>query len=262
MTENKIILFKHEKFGEIGVIFEDGNPLFPATECAKILGYEKPNNAISRHCRYSLKRGVPHPQSANKTIEKLFIPEGDLYRLIMRSKLPEAQEFESWVCDRILHSLRKHGAYFTAETLHKTMSDPRELAKLLNTLADEQEKCKKLEKENALLAGKANYYDRILHSKNSVPVTQIAKDYGMTAIAFNRMLHDYGIQYAVRNTWVLYAEYANLGYTQSRTYAIDEDKAVMHTSWTQKGRLFLYEFLKERGVLPMCEQEGYDENVV
>lgn len=84
----------------------------------------------------------------------------------------------------------------------------------------------------------------------------------MTAIAFNRMLHDYGIQYAVRNTWVLYAEYANLGYTQSRTYAIDEDKAVMHTSWTQKGRLFLYEFLKERGVLPMCEQEGYDENVV
>ena len=113
-----------------------------------------------------------------------------------------------------------------------------------------------------MLAGKANYYDRILHSKNAVPVTQIAKDYGMTAIAFNRMLHDYGIQYSVRNTWVLYAEYANLGYTQSRTYAIDEDKAVMHTSWTQKGRLFLYEFLKSHGVLPMCEQEGYDETVV
>lgn len=262
MTENKIILFKHEKFGEIGVIFEDGNPLFPATECAKILGYKKPNDAISRHCRYSVFHGVPHPQSANKTIEKLFIPEGDLYRLIMRSKLPEAQEFESWVCDRILPSLRKHGAYFTAETLHKTMSNPRELAKLLTTLADEQDKRRKLEEENAFLSVKAKYYDRILHSKNAVPVTQIAKDYGMTAIAFNRMLHDYGIQYSVRNTWVLYAEYANLGYTQSRTYAIDEDKAVMHTSWTQKGRLFLYEFLKSHGVLPMCEQEGYDETVV
>ena len=167
--------------------------------------------------------------------------------------MPEAKKFKRWVTAEVLPSLRKHGAYFTAETLHKTMSDPRELAKLLNTLADEQEKCKKLEKENALLAGKANYYDRILHSKNSVPVTQIAKDYGMTAIAFNRMLHDYGIQYAVRNTWVLYAEYANLGYTQSRTYAIDEDKAVMHTSWTQKGRIFLYGFLKSHGVLPMCE---------
>ena len=262
MTENKIILFKHEKFGEIGVIFEDGNPLFPATECAKILGYEKPNNAISRHCRYSLKRGVPHPQSANKTIEKLFIPEGDLYRLIMRSKLPEAQGFESWVCDRILPSLRKHGAYFTAETLHKTMSDPRELAKLLNTLADEQEKCRKLEKENALLAGKANYYDRILHSKNSVPVTQIAKDYGMTAIAFNKMLHDYGIQYSIRNSWVLYAEYANLGYTQSKTYQIGDDKAIMHTCWTQAGRIFLYNFFAERGIMPMCEREDYDETLV
>lgn len=262
MTENEIILFKHERFGEIGVIFEDGNPLFPATECAKILGYEKPNNAISRHCRYSLKRGVPHPQSANKTIEKIFIPEGDLYRLIMRSKLPEAQEFESWVCDRILPSLRKHGAYFTAETLHKTMSDPRELAKLLTALADEQDKCRKLEEENAFLSVKASYYDRILYSKNSVPVTQIAKDYGMSAIAFNKMLHEYGIQYSLRKSWVLYAEYANLGYTQSRTYTIDEDKSVMHTCWTQKGRIFLYNFLKSHGVLPMCEQEGYDETLV
>ena len=138
MMKNEIILFKHDKFGEIGVIFEDGNPLFPATECAKILGYKNPNDAIIRHCRYLVKHEVPHPQNANKTMEKTFVPEGDLYRLIMRSKLPEAVEFESWVCDRILPSLRKHGAYFTAETLHKTMSDPRELAKLLTTLADEQ----------------------------------------------------------------------------------------------------------------------------
>lgn len=262
MTENEIILFKHEKFGEIGVIFEDGNPLFPATECAKILGYKNPIDAISRHCRYIVKHEVPHPQSANKTIEKVFLPEGDLYRLIMRSKLPEAQEFESWVCDRILPSLRKHGAYFTAEALHKVMSDPRELAKLLNTLADEQEKNKQLEEENAFLSVKARYYDQILNSKNAVPVTQIAKDYGMSAIAFNRMLHEYGIQYPLRNSWVLYAEYADHNYTQSKTYKIGDDKAVMHTCWTQKGRLFLYDFLRERGVLPMCEQEEYDETLV
>lgn len=262
MMKNEIILFKHDKFGEIGVIFEDGNPLFPATECAKILGYKNPNDAIIRHCRYLVKHEVPHPQNANKTMEKTFVPEGDLYRLIMRSKLPEAVEFESWVCDRILLSLRKHGAYFTAETLHKTMSDLRELAKLLTALADEQDKRRKLEEENAFLSVKAKYYDRILQSKNSVPVTQIAKDYGMTAIAFNRMLHDYGIQYPIRGSWVLYAEYANCGYTQSKTYQIGDDKAVMHTSWTQKGRLFLYNFLKENGVLPMCEQEGFDDTSV
>ena len=142
------------------------------------------------------------------------------------------------------------------------MSDPRELAKLLNTLADEQDKRRKLEEENAFLTVKAKYYDQILNSKNSVPVTQIAKDYGMSAIAFNKMLRDYGIQYPIRNSWVLYAQFANLGYTQSKTYSIDENKSVMHTCWTQKGRLFLYEFLKERGVLPMCEQEGYNETSV
>ena len=170
--------------------------------------------------------------------------------------------FSYWVTAVVLPSLRKHGAYITAETLHKTMSDPRELAKLLTTLADEQDKRRKLEEENAFLSVKANYYDRILNSKNAVPVTQIAKDYGMSAIAFNRMLHDFGIQYPIRGSWVLYAEHANCGCTQSKTYAIDEDKAVMHTTWTQKGRIFLYNFLKSHGVLPMCEQEGLDDTSV
>lgn len=139
--------------------------------------------------------------------------------------------------------------------LHKTMSDPRELAKLLNTLADEQEKRQKLEEENAFLTVKARYYDQILNSKNAVPVTQIAKDYGMSAVAFNKLLHELRIQFPIRNSWVLYAEYADKNYTQSKTYQIGEDKSVMHTCWTQAGRLFLYQFLKERGILPMCEQE-------
>jgi prophage antirepressor-like protein len=190
------------------------------------------------------------------------INESGLYSLILSSKLPSAKKFKRWVTAEVLPSLRKHGAYFTAETLHKTMSDPRELAKLLTALADEQEKRRKLEEENAFLSVKAKYYDQILNSKNAVPVTQIAKDYGMTAIAFNRILHDYGIQYSIRNSWVLYAEYADKNYTQSKTYKIGDDKSVMHTCWTQKGRLFLYNFLKSHGVLPMCEQEGYDETVV
>jgi prophage antirepressor-like protein len=261
-NKNEIVLFTHEKFGEIGVIFEDGNPLFPATECAKILGYKKPNDAISRHCRYSVFHGVPHPQNANKTIKKIFIPEGDLYRLIMRSKLPEAVEFESWVCDQILPSLRKHGAYFTPEALYKSLCGPKNLIEILNALADEQKRNTDLSVENARLSVKARYYDEILNSTNNVPVTQIAKDYGMSAIAFNKMLHEYGIQFPIRNSWVLYAEYANMGYTQSKTYKYAENKATMHTTWTQKGRFFLYEFLRERGVLPMCERECYNEAFV
>ena len=261
MTENKIILFKHEEFGEIRTLNIDGEPWFVSKDVALTLGYTNPTKALNDHVDNE-------DMSFNETLKlsrqsgAWLINESGLYSLILSSKLPSAKKFKHWVTAEVLPSLRKHGAYFTAETLRKTMSDPRELAKLLTTLADEQDKRRKLEEENAFLSVKANYYDRILHSKNSVPVTQIAKDYGMSAIAFNRMLHDYGIQYQIRGSWVLYAEFANLGYTQSKTYAIDEDKAVMHTTWTQKGRIFLYNFLKSHGVLPMCEQEGYDDTSV
>ena len=263
MTDNEIILFKHEEFGEIRTLNIDGEPWFVGKDIAEVLGYSNTRKAVADHIDSEDKKdGVTIRDSIGRTQNPVLINESGLYSLILSSKLPSAKKFKHWVTAIVLPSLRKHGAYITAETLHKTMSDPRELAKLLTTLADEQDKRRKLEEENAFLSVKANYYDRILNSKNAVPVTQIAKDYGMSAIAFNRMLHDYGIQYSIRNSWVLYAEYANLGYTQSKTYAIDEDKAVMHTCWTQAGRIFLYNFLAERGIMPMCEQEGYDDTSV
>lgn len=263
MTDNKIILFKHDEFGEIITLNIDGEPWFVGKDIAEVLGYAKARNAIATHVDEEDKTpALIQGGCSTGSQTTIIINESGLYSLILSSKLPSAKKFKHWVTAVVLPSLRKHGAYITAETLHKTMSDPRELAKLLTTLADEQDKRRKLEEENAFLSVKAKYYDRILQSKNSVPVTQIAKDYGMSAIAFNRMLHDFGIQYSIRNSWVLYAEYANLGYTQSKTYAIDEDKAVMHTCWTQAGRIFLYNFLAERGIMPMCEREGYDDTSV
>ena len=263
MTDNEIILFKNEEFGEIRTMNIDGEPWFVGKDIAAVLGYSAPRNAIQTHVDDEDKTtALIQCTGSEYKSNAVIINESGLYSLILSSKLPSAKKFKHWVTAVVLPSLRKHGAYITAETLHKTMSDPRELAKLLTTLADEQDKRRKLEEENAFLSVKAKYYDRILQSKNSVPVTQIAKDYGMSAIAFNRMLHDFGIQYSIRGSWVLYAEYANCGYTQSKTYQIGDDKAVMHTSWTQKGRLFLYNFLKEHGVLPMCEREGYDDTSV
>lgn len=230
-------------------------------DVASKLGYTDTFGAIKKHVDGEDKQNCQN-DSFETPRGLTLVNESGLYSLVLSSKLPSAKKFKRWVTAEVLPSLRKHGAYFTAETLHKTISDPRELAKLLTTLADEQDKRHKLEEENAFLSVKAKYYDQILNSKNAVPVTQIAKDYGMSAIAFNRMLHEYGIQYPIRNSWVLYAEYADKNYTQSKTYSIDENKSVMHTCWTQKGRLFLYDFLRERGVLPMCEQEEYDETLV
>lgn len=102
---------------------------------------------------------------------------------------------------------------------------------------------------------KASYFDLILQNKNTVPITQIAKDYGMSGRKLNELLHELGVQYKFRKTWLLYQQYAECGYTQSRTYVIDESRSVMHTYWTQKGRLFLYDLLKHEGIVPVIEQE-------
>ena len=250
--------FNNPEFGEIRTVEMDGGIWFVGKDAATALGYADTKSAISDHVDAEDKTVIQRGQNAAFEIPNrglTVINESGLYSLILSSKLPNARAYKRWVTSEVLPSIRKHGAYLTAEVLHKTLSDPRELAKLLEALADEQEKNRQLATENAFLTVKAGYYDRILNSKNSVPVTQIAKDYGMTAIAFNKMLHEFKVQYPVGKAWVLYADYADKGYTQSKTYSITEEKSVMHTCWTQAGRLFLYQFLMERGILPVCEQE-------
>ena len=105
------------------------------------------------------------------------------------------------------------------------------------------------------LQPKASYYDLILQNKSTMPISQIAKDYGMSAVHLNNLLHEYKVQYKQGRIWLLYQKYAEQGYTQSRTYAIDADSSKLHTYWTQKGRLFLYDLLKSKGILPLIECE-------
>lgn len=108
---NNIKVFNHTEFGELSVLIIDGKEYFPATECARILKYANPHKAINDHCRYLTKREVPHPQNPDKSIVMNFIPEGDFYRLIVRSNLPAAERFERWVFDEVLPSIRKHTEY-------------------------------------------------------------------------------------------------------------------------------------------------------
>lgn len=259
-NKNEIMLFKNEEFGEIRTLVIDGEPWFVGKDVAVALGYTNPLKAIRDHIDGEDKT-VNESFTVNGT-KGVLINESGLYSLVLSSKLPKAREFKHWVTSKVLPSLRKHGAYFTPEALYQSLCKPENLIEILHALADEQKRNTDLSVENARLSVKARYYDEILNSINNVPVTQIAKDYGMSAIAFNKMLHEYGIQYPIRNSWVLYAEYANNGYTQSKTYKYAENKASMHTCWTQKGRLFLYEFLRERGVLPMCERTCCNEAFV
>ena len=252
-NQNQIQQFHNEEFGSLEILMIDDKPYFPATECAKSLGYKNPHKAISDHCRSLTKREVPHPQNPGKTIEVNYIPEGDLYRLIIRSKLPAAERFEKWVFDEVLPTIRKHGAYATYDTLDELLRSPKFAQTLIKKLEKERDKYAVLEELAIEMAPKALYCDLVLQSDNLVPVSLIAKDYGMSASSFNVMLYDLGVQFKIGGTWLLYQEYANLGYTHTRTYYVGERTAAMHTCWTQKGRLFLYDFLKDYGILPLME---------
>ncbi|WP_025848729.1 phage antirepressor KilAC domain-containing protein [Paenibacillus ehimensis] len=103
------------------------------------------------------------------------------------------------------------------------------------------------------LKPKATYYDMVLQNKSLLSVSKIAKDYGMSAIKLNQTLHELGIQFKQGDIWLLYAKYQDRGYTQTTTHVIDADKSRVSTKWTQKGRLFIYDLLKQQGILPLIE---------
>lgn len=109
---------------------------------------------------------------------------------------------------------------------------------------------------------KASYYDTVLQNKSLLSITRIAKDYGMSGTKMNRLLHDLGVQYRQGDIWLLYAKYQDRGYTQTSTHVIDADKSKIMTKWTQKGRLFIYDLLKNEGTLPVIEREDEREEVI
>lgn len=256
---NEVQVFNNSEFGELEVLMIEGKPYFPASGCAKLLGYSNPRKAIIDHCRYVTKRDTPHPQNPSKTMELSFIPEGDLYRLIVRSKLPAADRFERWVFDEVLPTIGKHGAYMTPSKIKEVLLNPDTIINLASQLKSEMEKAAQLSAENIQqkqligeMKPKADYYDYILRNPALVNITQIAKDYGMTGFQMNKLLHELDVQYSLGGQWLLYRWYQGRGYTQSETNETSE--GVMHTKWTQKGRRFIYELLKEKNIIPIIEK--------
>ncbi len=113
-TEIMTFNFSESK-SEIRNVFVNGEPHFIGSDVAKALGYKRPSDTIKQQCRYTVKYSIPHPQSQEKQLEVLVIPESDLYRMIMSSTLPSAQKFERWVMDEVLPSIRKKGFYGVAK---------------------------------------------------------------------------------------------------------------------------------------------------
>jgi len=254
-VHNQLQIFENEEFGKVRVLEIDGVPWFVGRDVTVALGYENGSRDINRHVdaedRQNYRNGTSEINNRGVTI----INESGLYALILSSKLPSAKLFKRWVTSTVLPSIRKHGAYITDEILEEAIKSQEFAFELLQKLQAEKGKTAALLDKVETLAPKARYYDIVLQSKGVVQVSVIAKDYGMSAVAFNRLLHDLRIQYRVGGTWVLYQRFADKGYTKSRTYYTASGGCVIHTYWTQAGRLFLYDALGESGILPLMEIE-------
>lgn len=134
-----------------------------------------------------------------------------------------------------------------AEQAERVEAQKAELEQRRLTIETQKEQIRGLE-------ARASYAETILRNKSTVTVTSIAQDYGMSAKRMNELLHEFNVQFKNGTQWIVYAKYKAEGYVSSETVAISDKLSQTYTKWTQKGRMFLYEFLKSRGVLPLIER--------
>ncbi len=158
---NKLKIFEHPKFGNIRTVTEDGKTLFCGKDVAAALGYKDTTNAIKQHCRGVAKRHLT--DKLGREQETNFIPEGDIYRLAAKSELPGAEEFESWIFDEVLPSIRRTGGYSAGAD---NMTPEELMAKALmvaqKTLADREARLAAVTVENQIMKPKADYFDELV----------------------------------------------------------------------------------------------------
>lgn len=270
--DNAIQVFSHPQFGSINTVeTENGKVLFKGNDVARALGYSDAPQAVRMHCKGVVVLTTPSENQYGTVVmlPTKYIPEADVYRLVMRSKLPEAEKFQDWVCEEVLPSIRKHGGYLTDAALQRVVTEPDFLIGLANAIKEERKNRLEVEakyEEQKQLIGKqqeqieelgkrTSYVDLVLQCKGLLDITQIAQDYGMSGRKMNAILHEKGIQYKDNKQWILYAAYKDKGYVHSATLSLESGKSVMRTQWTQKGRMFIYEKLKADGILPVMERE-------
>lgn len=170
--DNNIQIFENPDFGEVRTLEENGAVLFCGSDVAKALGYARPNDAVTQHCRATVKRRTP---ISGKMQDINFIPESDLYRLVFSSKLPTAEKFTDWVTSEVLPSIRRHGIYATPDTVEKLLADPDTTIKLLETIKQERAARVALEAQTEADKPKVLFADAVSASHTSILVGDLAK---------------------------------------------------------------------------------------
>ena len=248
--KNEITIFNNSLFGEVRVAKTESKPLFHANDIAKALGYENPQKAILDHCKSGnvTKCYVPHDNGIGG-VNMQFIPESEVYRLVMRSKLPQAEQFQDWVVEEVLPSLRKTGAYMiTKEDDTPEMIMARAVLYANGKIQEMQKNIEQKTKLIELQAPKVEYYDEVLRSNSLHTITTIAATYNMSGATLNKILllakviRKTGDEYSVTAPYQAedIAKPEKFKYVNSK----GETGVKNDLRWTEKGQAVIHDFVK------------------
>lgn len=277
---NEIQIFNNEEFGKIRTTILDDDPWFVGKDICSVFGDtnfkrslkridEEDKNilpipteggiqnmtCVNESGLYSLLFGMT-PQRANKKgVSNASPPE---------ERIKKLRRFKRWVTSEVLPEIRKTGTYgihlpdgsLNLDLLEEMIHKERELQ---NQIKEQRLLLNVQNQQIQELAPKASYYDVVLNCKDLISVTEFAKDYGWSARRMNETLKNLGIQYRQGKHWFLYQKYADKGYTSTKTHVYlknnGKEGCNIHTYWTQKGRLFVYDLLKDKNILPLIERK-------
>ena len=249
-TKNEVTIFNNEEFGQVRVVMVNNEPYFVAKDIAIVLGYKDPKNTVKNRCKRGRVSQIPHPQNPDKTLDVTVIPESDIYRLIMGSKLKSAQKFENWVMDEVLPSIRKHGAYMTNEVIERTLTDPDYLIQLATALKEERQARlvaeQKIEEQKPLV----DFANQVSDTTSLIDMNQMAKllkDENIP-IGRNRLFEILRNKEILRNNNEPYQKYIESGYFKVKENTYDTPygtKTYIKTYVTGKGQIWITEKLRK-----------------
>ena len=252
---NEMSIFENSEFGKLRCMTIENEPWFVGKDVAEILGYANPQKAVRDHVDDDDK-GVNEMDTPGGVQTVMLINESGMYSLIMSSRLDGAKRFKRWVTSEVLPSIRKHGAYIKdQDELSPAEIMARGLKAAESIIAEKQKQIETQTKVIEEYKPKVDYYDAVLDSSGLLNITQIAKEFGMTAAHMNELLHDVGIQYKAGKCWVPKQKYVDKGYMKSCTRLIGGRTTVQYR-WTQKGRGFIHRVMAKYGYSPIYSEES------
>lgn len=222
MTNTNIEIFNNEEFGRVRIIEENGSFLFCASDVAKALGYSNVHSALQRHCKGVVKRDTV---TSTRGVQALtYIPEGDVYRLIVHSKLPSAERFERWVFDEVLPALRKNGIYITDPLVKQFARDPDFAHAVVDALYEQTDR----------VVQQARYIKDFVDPDGGISLRVAAKQLNVPEHWFVRFLIKGRFLYRCGRYLLPYAELRNKG-----CFAVKEGRTLI----TPKGKAMLRDLL-------------------